>query len=195
MAKSIGLFGGTFDPVHNGHISIAQSFIQSHIIDELWILLTPYPPHKENREQTSYSVRLKMLESAFSSVLGSYVLTIENELPQPSYSINTIKYLKAEHPEITFYFCIGEDNLIHFHNWKSYKEILNEIELLVVSRPTSDYSKINVNILSKTTFIKHEPIDISSTQIKQKLQRKESVNDLLPQKVLQIIKDESLYGI
>ena len=193
MVKTIGLFGGTFDPVHNGHIAIAQSFLQSKIIKELWILLTPYPPHKNDRDHTSYSIRLKMLETAFSNVKKTKILTIENELPQPSYSINTIKYLKQSHPDIMFYFCIGEDNLAHFHNWKSYSEILDEVKLLVVGRPKSDHSKVDTKILEKTIFVEHQPIAVSSSEIKDKLVLNESVQELLPPKVLDIIHDQSLY--
>jgi len=138
--KKIGLFGGTFDPVHNGHVSIARSFMNSGVIDELWILLTPNPPHKKDGKQVQYSSRLAMLNNAFAD-LPVTILTIENDLPKPSYTFQTIRHLKKEHPNYEFYFCMGEDSLAQFDTWKFFKEILEEANLLVAKRPVTDIKK------------------------------------------------------
>lgn len=193
MTKKIGLFGGTFDPVHKGHVSIAHSFLQSKIIDELWILLTPFPPHKNGEIHASYKFRYEMLASAFSDVKESRILTIENELSKPSYSFNTIRYLKERNPDFDFFFCIGEDNLAKFHTWKHHKEILDEANLLVAKRPGINHSNVSTYILEQTTFVDHTPIEVSSSLVKDLIDDKEELRKIIPEKVLDIILREELY--
>ena len=191
----IGLFGGTFDPVHNGHLSIADSFLKSGTIDQLWVLLTPFPPHKEDENHASYATRLKMLKAAFEGMSQLSILTIENELPKPSYSYNTIRHLiEVNNPDYQFFFCIGEDNLAKFHTWKFHEQILDQVNLLVANRPGADHSQVKNYILEKTTFVNHEPLDISSSEIKEKIQRHEEIKKMIPRKVLGIIEQEALYN-
>ncbi|MFV1885026.1 MAG: nicotinate (nicotinamide) nucleotide adenylyltransferase [Balneola sp.] len=191
----IGLFGGTFDPVHNGHLSIAKSFLKSGKIDQLWVLLTPFPPHKEDENHASYATRLNMLKVAFEEIEHVSILTIENELPKPSYSYNTVRYLiETNDPGYHFYFCIGEDNLAKFHTWKFHEKILDQVRLLVANRPGSDYSQVKNYILEKTTFVNHEPLDISSSEIKDKIHDSEELKKMIPWKVLGIIEQEALYN-
>lgn len=191
----IGLFGGTFDPVHNGHLSIAESFLKSEEIDQLWVLLTPFPPHKEDENHASYATRLKMLEVAFEEMDHVSILTIENELPKPSYSYNTVRYLiETNNSDYQFYFCIGEDNLAKFHTWKFHEKILDQVDLLVANRPGADHSLVKNYILEKTTFVNHEPLDISSSEIKDKIHDYSELKKMMPPKVLSIIEQEALYN-
>jgi nicotinate-nucleotide adenylyltransferase len=190
--KKIGLLGGTFDPVHNGHVKIARSFIESGLIEELWILLTPFPPHKQQSNHVSYSKRLEMLEAAFSDVNCS-VLSIEKDLPKPSFTYRTIQALKKEHPNYDFFFCMGEDSLSQFHTWKHFDKILNEASLLVARRPNYDHSKVQTDILEHTVFVDHEPIEIASSDIKSKILDTEYLKKNLPPKVVTIIDKENLY--
>ncbi len=190
--KKVGLFGGTFDPVHNGHVSIAQSFMDSGNLDELWVLLTPNPPHKLDEEQVNYSTRLTMLKKAFEGFDVS-ILTIENNLPKPSYTFQTIQYLKKEHPNYEFYFCMGEDSLAQFHTWKYFKEILDEANLLVAKRPGNAHKKVLAEILSQTTFVSHHPIPIASSEIRTAVAKGSDVKNLVPSKVLDLIVKEHLY--
>lgn len=194
MSARVGLFGGTFDPVHNGHTTIASSFLNSNHIDELWILLTPYPPHKQDESHTNYSIRLRMLEAAFSGCKGVTVSDVEQKLPKPSYSIQTIKYLKAQYPDAEFVFCMGEDSLAQFHTWRDYQEILQECDLLVAKRPGVSHQQVESSILDHVQFVDHEPLDISSTDIREQIKAGDSVADLVPEKVLKIIEKEQLYS-
>ena len=191
----IGLFGGTFDPVHNGHLSIAESFLNSGKIDRLWVLLTPFPPHKDDENHASYALRLEMLKVVFGEMDSVSILTIENELPKPSYSYNTIRHLiEVNNPDYEFFFCIGEDNLAKFHTWKFHEKILDQVGLLVANRPGSDYSKVKNYILEKTTFVNHEPLDISSSEVKEEIGNIDLIKKMLPEKVLDIIQKEALYN-
>lgn len=193
MSKSIGLFGGTFDPVHNGHLSIARSFLDSGLIDELWVLLTPNPPHKENN-QTPYKIRLNMLQEAFADMEHVSIHTIESKLPKPSYSVQTIRHLKNEFPDTTFYFCMGEDSLAQFNSWKFYTEILEECALLVARRPGATHEEVEDQILRRTHFVDHTPKDISSSVIKENVSAGNSIERLVPQSVAKIIEKEQLYS-
>lgn len=193
MSKRIGLFGGTFDPVHNGHVSIADSFLKCGLIDELWVLLTPFPPHKQTENQVPYTIRLTLLEAAFGDTPKLSINTIENRLPKPSYSVQTIRHLKDEYPDATFYYCMGEDSLAHFHTWKYYAEILEECELLVAKRPGVSHDEVEDRILSRTHFVSHTPLEISSSSIKERVDSGKSIKELLPKTVHKIIEKEQLY--
>lgn len=193
MGTRIGLFGGTFDPVHNGHVSLVHSFLNSGLIDELWVLLTPSPPHKTDDEQTGYDLRLRMALAAFEELDQVSISTVEQELPSPSYTIRTLRHLKRAHPEHDFKLCIGEDSLVHFHQWKQYEEILNECDLLVAKRPGMSSTDLEEKILKASHFVEHEPIPISSTDLRKRISNGEAYADLIPDKVLKIIEKEHLY--
>lgn len=193
MQKQIGLFGGTFDPVHAGHLALAQSFLNSGFIDELWIILTPFPPHKKEFSPSNYSHRLDMLEYVFKSMAHVKILTIENELPRPSYTFKTIEFLASKHSKHRFYYCLGGDSLINFYTWKNPEIILKHVNLLVASRPGSIYDEVDNWILEKSEFIEHEPIDVSSTEIKTRIAGNNSIEGLVHPEVESYIRSNNLY--
>lgn len=193
MNKRIGLFGGTFDPVHKGHLSIARAFLESSIINELWILLSPLPPHKQDDSQVSYELRLEMLTEAFSGFKDVRISTVEETLPRPSYTYKTVQFIKERNPELQFIFCMGEDSLVQFHNWKHHHEILKEVNLLVAKRPGNTHLEVKDYILYKTHFVLHEPIEISSSQIKNSINDPFRLKEMLSDDVLKIIQREQLY--
>ncbi|MFN1833869.1 nicotinate (nicotinamide) nucleotide adenylyltransferase [Balneola sp. MJW-20] len=189
----IGIFGGTFDPVHKGHESIAASFLGSGQIDELWVMLTPLPPHKLESEHVAYDHRLKMLKLVFGNQDRIRISTIEKTLPKPSYTYQTIRELKKRFPDNRYLFCMGEDSLEKFHTWKFYERILEECKLLVAQRPGADHHLVKPEIISKTIFVDHEPLDISSTEVKNKLKQGSDCRDQLNPDVLNYIENEGLY--
>lgn len=193
MQKRIGLLGGTFDPVHNGHIAIARSFISSTYIDELWVLLTPVPPHKQGAKQATYKQREQMLRLALIGLNKVKVTTIEDDLPKPSYTIQTIRYLKKTNSENLFLFCLGEDSLAQFHTWKSFNTILEEVDLLVATRPDIDHTSVPKKILANTHFVDHSPVSASSSEIRTRLQNNLSVDHLVPEAVNAFIATHHLY--
>ena len=193
MKKRVGLLGGTFDPVHNGHCKIARSFISSGYIDELWILLTPYPPHKQEGNYVDYNTRLKMLQAAFREDKKIRISTVENELPKPSYTINTILELKKNHPDTLFYFCLGEDSLEQFDKWKYFDRILDEVKLLAAQRPGATHKNVNSQVSERSLFIEHEPFNISSSEVREKVLKGESIEDLVPVEVKKVIYEKGVY--
>lgn len=192
--KRIGILGGSFDPVHNGHISIAKSFLGSSYIDKLWVLLTPDPPHKTSKSLVDYSYRLKMLNAAFSGIKGVKVSDLEKELPQPSYTIQTLHYLSEKYPEHDFFLCLGGDSLRDFKKWKDWQKILEYCTLLVAQRPNLELPNIDVSIKKHTLFIDHTPIAISSTKVRNASKSGKDISAMVPDSVRKIISEENLYN-
>lgn len=190
--ESIGLLGGTFDPVHKGHFSIARSFLDSKFIGELWVVLTPTPPHKPDESITAYTHRKTMLELAFDDMEDIRISDVESRLPSPSYTIQTIEYLQEKYTEKTFYLCIGEDSLKDFTQWHRWEEILKRCHLLVAARPNVETDIENLPT-GRIHWVDHTPIHISSTELRKKLSQDIDVNDLIPEDVLTYIEKKNLY--
>ncbi|HYW34446.1 MAG TPA: nicotinate (nicotinamide) nucleotide adenylyltransferase [Balneolaceae bacterium] len=191
--QRIGVFGGTFNPVHNGHVAIAKSFLNSDYIDALWILLNPSPPHKPDEKFAPYQFRLKMLQEAFQSIEHTLVSDLETRLPQPTYTIQTITYLENSYPEREFFLCIGQDSFYSFQTWHKWREILDHCLLLVANRPDVEKETINKKLFSHSIFIDHEPVQVSSTEIRQRVAQGKPIDHLVPAPVLSFIKKENLY--
>lgn len=191
--KAVGLLGGSFDPVHNGHVSIARSFLKSNYISKLWILLTPEPPHKPEQVFCDYEHRLNMLKAAFGRIDAVEVKETEKNLPRPSYTIQTLKYLAKEYPDYNFYLCLGEDSIYSFKKWKDWKQILEFCELLVVGRQSTEDLALDPVIAEKTHLVDHRPIEISSTEVRNRVAEGKDISDLVPKTVNKIIQKENLY--
>lgn len=191
--QAIGLLGGSFDPVHNGHVAIARSFIESHYISKLWILLTPYPPHKIDQPLSDYEDRFKMLQAAFQPFEHIEIQDIEKRLPRPSFTVQTLEYLIEQYPDKAFYLCMGEDSLRDFEEWKSWEKILELCDLLVAQRNTDKTTKLHSAIAENSHFVEHQPIDISSTKVRDRVTQGKNISSLVPDQVQQIIEKENLY--
>jgi len=190
LKKRTGIFGGSFDPVHSGHLEVADSFLKSGLIDELLILPTPYPPHKKEKNQTPFHHRLKMLEIAFAGWDSVKISDLEANLPSPSYTLQTLRYLKKENPDTRFFLCLGEDNLKIFEKWYKSDEILKETVLIIAERPGFDSSGIPPKILERAVFVEHHPVDASSTRVRKAMKQS---GDLLPENVAEYIQKHGLY--
>jgi len=189
-----GIFGGAFDPVHLGHLKIAESFLSSNLIDNLLVLPTHESPHKETDDQTGFSHRYEMLKLAFQGHRNVIVSDLETRLPSPSYTLRTIEYLQKTSPEQIYFLCIGEDSLSSFHKWWRYGEILRRVPLIVASRPGVDSSCVSDSVLESAIFVDHTEVDVSSTEIRKKARECDSLlNTLVPENVAQYIFRHHLY--
>ncbi|MEX0770331.1 MAG: nicotinate (nicotinamide) nucleotide adenylyltransferase [Balneolaceae bacterium] len=168
MKKRIGVLGGSFDPVHDGHVSIARSFLKCNLIHRLLIIPASSPPHKPGELSASFSHRFEMLKLAFKNDEKVTVSEIENRLPDPSYTLRTIHSLQQTHPDTLFYLCMGGDSLAGFDTWYEYREILKRVFLLVAERPDEDPLQVKEAIREKAVFTEHQPLRISSSSIRKK---------------------------
>ncbi len=132
--KRVGLFFGTFNPIHVGHLIIANFMADRTELDEVWLVVTPRNPHKQKDSLLKDHHRLQLARVATEDNEKLDVSRIEFELPQPSYTVNTLKHLEEKHPEYRFILIVGEDNLRTFHKWKNYEEILKDHELFIYPR-------------------------------------------------------------
>ncbi|MEX1062044.1 MAG: nicotinate (nicotinamide) nucleotide adenylyltransferase [Balneolaceae bacterium] len=165
MVERIGIFGGAFNPVHNGHLSVASSFLESNLIHSLWLIPTADPPHKTD-SLAPFRHRLKMLEIAFYDWDRIEINDLESRLENPSYTLRTVTHLQDSYDDRLFYLCMGEDSLSRFSGWYKYEELLQRACLLVAERPGYDKRAVPEKILNRTIFVEHEPVDISSTDIR-----------------------------
>lgn len=194
--ESVGVLGGTFDPVHRGHLSIARSFLDSGHIDRLWVMLTPDPPHKRGEALSPYGIRLKMLKKAFSDFERVEVSDLERRLETPSYTWRTLSRLGEKYPEKEFLLCIGEDSFAGFTSWKKWRRIVDRHLLLVARRPGAaprDEDEIPEPVRERTRFVTHRPVEISSTSIRRTLREGGDASRWLPPGVMAIIRSERLY--
>lgn len=189
------IFGGTFDPPHIGHLIIAEAIKESENIDRMIFVPAFLPPHKEATEFSSVEDRLKMLKLSLIETDNFELSNIEIKRGGVSYSIETIREIKEEF-ELTreeIYFLIGSDSLIEFHNWKNPEKILRESQVIVALRPGFRPSKISQEYLSKIWFSNVLQVEISSSQIRQRVHSGLSIKYLVLDSVLEYIKEKELY--
>ena len=177
----IAIFSGSFNPIHNGHLAIAREVLTQGAADVLWFLVSPQNPLKKNIDLLPEADRLKMVKLAIENEPGMKASDFEFHLPRPTYTINTLEKLRENYPEHQFKLLIGGDNLVIFHKWFEYKRIIDEFGLIVYPRP--DFDAENLPKFSNVTIITAPLIDLSATEIREKLVKGESITGMVPEKV------------
>lgn len=185
----VALFGGSFDPIHNGHIAIANYMVQATDIDELWFLLSPQNPLKTGQKQSSDQVRLAMLQRAIANNSQFKICDIECSLPKPNYTIDTLHALTKQYPDIQFSLVIGEDNLAVLTHWKDYQSIIEQHIIYVYPRHRERATFSHPNIVRTEAPL----FDVSSTEIRQRCQQGRSIAHLVPHEVATYIAQNKLY--
>ena len=187
----IGLFFGSFNPIHVGHMVLANYMATFTDLDQVWFVVSPHNPLKEKASLLNQNQRLHMVNLAIgdSDILKSS--NIEFGLSQPSYTINTLAHLKEKYPKHRFSLIMGEDNLASFTKWKNYDEILKNHFIYVYPRPncSSEDLKSHKNIIMTEAPL----MDISSTMIRQALKDKKNVSSFVPQAVWEYLNEMSFY--
>ncbi len=192
------LFGGTFDPVHNGHILLLKEAINSVIPDIVIIMPTGIPPHKAFND-TDSDIKLKMCEAFLPLFDNILIDKTEIERQGKSYTVHTIEYLKNKYKNYEIYISMGSDMLLIFRQWKEYKAILKNAVLVVHCREHDDiialnnFSKELEEEGAKIIMVDAKIVEISSTQIRNLVNENKSINALVPKKVQEIIKEYNLY--
>lgn len=190
MTKVIGIFGGSFNPVHNGHIMLAQYLAQHSHLDEVWLTLSPQNPLKISNSLLDDNHRLAMLKLAIERYPLLKVCDIELEMPRPSYTINTLDELSRRYPNYKFNVVIGGDNWNIIDRWKDYQRIINEYGVVIYPRPGYELSQTD----KRNVVVVNAPLaDISSTQIREAIAKYDEVGHLLPHGVAEYINKHNLY--
>lgn len=189
--KRIGIFGGSFNPVHIGHIRLARYLRTCDLVDEVWLTLSPQNPLKDAETLISDEHRLAMLRLATTGISEIVVCDIELSMPRPSYTINTLELLSSRCPDCQFKLIIGSDNWLRFEQWREARRIIAEYGVIVYPRPGYVIEK---PILTRNVELVAAPMtDISSTQLRRAIAFGEFVDDYMPQSVIQYINDNKLY--
>ena len=199
----LAVFGGSFNPVHLGHIALANEAIERDLTDEVLFVPAAQPPHKVGQELADASHRLNMLEKALADYpdFSWSDYEIENS-GQVSYTIFTLRALKAAYPKKQIQLIIGMDNFVDLHNWRSYQEILDNHELIIFTRPDTakaQWADVNETFGHRYTeklldSIIEVDYDISSTEIRERLANEAPISDLVPSAVAEYISENKLYG-
>lgn len=177
----IGLLFGSFNPIHIGHLIIANSMIDLAGMDEVWLVVTPLNPFKKHAELLNEQERLKMVQMAIANNPKLKTSDIEFSLPKPNYTIDTLMYLQQLHPETQFYLVIGEDNLVKFDQWKDYDKIFENFEVLVYPRPYTPNTQLKIH--PRVHIFNCPLLDISSTYIRENIKYGKSIKYLVPEVV------------
>lgn len=198
--KKIGIMGGTFNPIHNGHLEMAKRAYQQFELDEVWFMPTKNPPHKENSNIESNEHRAEMIISAIKDIPYFSLSTLEYERKGMTYTKDTLDEVAKKYPEDYFYFIIGSDSLAYIETWKEAKELLAMAHLLsaprVPSNPEADNKKkafLEEEYNADIQFIDMEPVIVASQEIRTMLKEGKSINGLLPETVITYIKENNLY--
>ncbi|MDQ7065850.1 MAG: nicotinate-nucleotide adenylyltransferase [candidate division KSB1 bacterium] len=190
----VGIFGGTFDPIHNGHLAIAQTAINELPLDKVLFIPAAIPPHKMHQEISAPDIRLKLVQLAIADNPQFEFSTIELDREGPSYMVDTVRQLKAEHPDWELFLIIGADNLLGFREWHQPKEILQRCKLAVYPRYEADVQQVPESLLKHSVIFKAPRMEISSSYIRRLVFEGKSIRYLVPDTIDAYIRQEGLYG-
>ena len=189
----IALFFGSFNPVHQGHLVIAQAVLNQSLAKEVWFVISPQNPFKNAEDLIGENERLEMVKMSIETQPLFKACTVEFDLPKPNYTIDTLNTLTNKFPQNTFKLLIGEDNLVGFHLWNDYKEILNQVDLLVYPRPKTPDCELKIH--PKVKMLNVPMFDISATYIRSLVQEGKSIKFMVSEKVEDFIVTNKLFSV
>jgi len=193
--KKVGLFFGSFNPIHTGHMIIANVMAETTDLHEVWFVVSPQNPHKKSKSLLHEFDRMDMVEAAIADNFCLKATDIEFQMPRPSYTVDTLAYLTDKYPNLDFKLIIGEDNLKTLHRWKNYKVIVDDFGLYVYPRPhMMDDHKVEEYKHSKgVRWVQSPSIDISATMIRRMIRSNQSIRYLVPDPVIALIELKKYY--
>ena len=186
----IGILGGTFNPIHNGHLILADEVRQKLKLDKIFFIPVYLPVHKEEKDLLAACDRIKMVKLAVKN--NPYFAALDTEISRKgkSYTIDTLRALHKEYPQADkFFFIVGSDSMSYLNSWKDINEVMKLAKFVVASRPNYPLKDVPKNILPVVI----EPIDISGFRLRQRLKNNESVRYYLPGEVYNYIQKKGLY--
>lgn len=188
---NVALFFGSFNPVHVGHMIIAQSVLEEPDIDQLWFIVSPQNPFKKKESLLDERQRLHLVNLAIDGNHNMRASDIEFSLPQPSYTIDTLVHLEEKFPNHSFYLTMGSDNLEHLHKWKNADILMQEYTILVYPRPGSE--NLNKPEIKTLQILDTHLLDISATVIRDRIANDKSAKYFLTEPVLKYLEEMNFY--
>ena len=167
-----GIFGGSFNPIHNGHISLARQLLDKARLSEVWLMVSPQNPLKQQEDLLDDELRLEMTRQALEGEKGLVASDYEFHLPRPSYTWNTLQHLSHDYPDREFLLLIGGDNWAHFDRWRHWKDILRQYDVVVYPRD------------NHLGTIEADLLPVSSTDIRQRVKHGEDIQGLVPDSIV-----------
>lgn len=183
------LFGGTFNPLHNGHVAIARSVIEQGLADEVWLLVTPCNPWKKGRKLLDDRLRYDMVAEAVKDIDGVRASDYEFSLPKPSYTANTLRHISTDYPDRQFILTIGADNWVKFNDWREADYILGNYPIIVYPRQGCEIKELPAGVTLLDSPLK----EVSSTEIRLLTSKGAPIGHLVPDSVAKTIKEKGLY--
>ena len=187
----IGLFFGSFNPIHVGHLIIANLMVEASDLKKVWFVVSPQNPLKPAKGLLHEFDRFDLVRAAVYDNYNLEVSDVEFHLPKPSYTIHTLVHLQEKHPDKEFRIIIGEDNLANFTRWKNYRQILDHYGLYVYPRPGTQLSELRSH--PNVTIVEAPLLDISATFIRERIRKGQSVRYLVPDAVEEMIRSKGYY--
>ncbi|SDY86638.1 nicotinate-nucleotide adenylyltransferase [Tindallia californiensis] len=198
--RKVGILGGTFDPIHTGHLFIAQTALDEAALDEVIFIPSGCPPHKKNNEVTKASCRLQMVTEAIGSNPYFSVSELDINKNKTGYTYDLLILLTEKYPEVSFYFIMGADSFMEIKTWYRYDELLTMVGFIVMKRKgyNSEEMDYQTGIFKKThqtriVILDSPKLEISSSEIRNRIKTNKSIKYLLPEKVEMYIYQNHLY--
>jgi nicotinate-nucleotide adenylyltransferase len=193
--KKIGILGGTFDPIHLGHLVLAEQVKEKLGLDKVIFIPSASPPHKSKRKLSPAKDRFHMTKLALESNSTFLVSDIELKRKGLSYTVETLKQLKKQYPDSEIYFLTGSDVLDEIHTWKNPEQIYKLAKVVIAIRPGFDSFDSKNHFAKKSMIVPITSVDISSTQIRERVKKEQSIKYLVPAKVEEYIKKKRLFRV
>lgn len=190
---NIGLYFGSFNPIHIGHLVIANHIAEYSTLDQVWFVVTPHNPFKKKSTLLDNYQRLEMVYLATKNYQKLKPCDIEFSLPQPNYTINTLVYLQEKYPDYKFSLIMGEDNLDSFHKWKNYDVILENHDIYVYPRVSEANTSSQFDGHTKIHHIDAPVMQLSSTFIRNAIKEGKNVKPMLPEHVWEYLDEMNFY--
>ena len=185
QSKKVGIFGGSFNPIHTGHIALAKSLCEKAGLDEVWFMVSPMNPFKKTAtDLLDDHLRLEMVEKALEKEPQLKACDYEFRLPKPSYTWHTLQTISQEFTDIEFTLLIGGDNWAAFDKWYHHEDILAHYPIVVYPRQGSSVGKVPEGV----TIVETPLLNISSTEIRQRIKEGKSIEGMVPESIEELVK-------
>ena len=191
--KNIGLYFGTFNPIHVGHLIIANHMVEHSDLDEIWMVVTPHNPFKKKSTLLDNHHRLEMVYLATKDYDRINPSDVEFKLPQPNYTVNTLSHISEKYPNYNFSIIMGEDNLKSFHKWKNYEVILEDYQVYVYPRISEGIIETQFNNHPKINRVEAPIVQISSTMIRNGVKENKNIQPLVDKEVWKYVDEMNFY--